>query len=120
MVSVARMCLSMAARFWSGEPLLGTIVPPMVGAWAARAINRIYWEGDCVLMVYQFSRFDRESNRELWRYHSPVSLRVEWLAAWLKRDHAARLSYRAWLYVQVSSGDMITRDLLSWRDEIEA
>ena len=120
MVSVARMCLSMAARFWSGEPLLGMIVPPMVGAWAARAINRIYWEGDCVLMVYQFSRFDRESNRELWRYHSPVSLRVEWLAAWLKREHAARFGYRAWLYVQVSSGDMITRDLLSWRDEIEA
>lgn len=64
------------------------------------------------MMVYQFSRFDRESNRELWRYRSPVSLWVEWLAAWLKRD-------RAWLYVQVSSGDLITRDMLSWRDEIE-
>lgn len=58
-------------------------------------------------MVYQFSRFDRESNRELWRWRSPVSLRVEWLAAWLKREHAARFGYRAWLYVQVSSGDMI-------------
>ena len=71
-------------------------------------------------MVSQFSRFDRESNRELWRWRSPVSLRVEWLSAWLERDHAARLGYRAWLYVQVSSGDLITRDMLSWRDEIEA
>ena len=34
-------------------------------------------------------------------------------------DREARLGYRAWLYVQVSSGDMITRDMLSWRDEIE-
>jgi hypothetical protein len=24
-----------------------------------------------------------------------------------------------WLYVQVSSGELITRDMLSWRDEIE-
>ena len=68
-------------------------------------------------MVYQFSRFDRESNRELWRYRSPVSLRVEWLSAWLKRDRDARSCYRAWLYVQVSSGDLITRDMLSWRDD---
>lgn len=71
------------------------------------------------MMVYQFSRFDRESNRELWRYRSPVSLWVEWLSAWLERDRDARLGYRAWLYVQASSGDMITRDMLSWRDEIE-
>lgn len=71
------------------------------------------------MMVYQFSRFDRESNRELWRYRSPVSLWVEWFAAWLERDRAARFGYRAWLYVQVSSGDLITRDMLSWRDEIE-
>ena len=71
------------------------------------------------MMVYQFSRFDRESNRELWRYRSPVSLWVEWLAAWLERDRDARLGYRAWLYVQVSSGELITRDMLSWRDEIE-
>ena len=69
------------------------------------------------MMVYQFSRFDRESNRELWRYRSPISLWVEWLAAWLERDRAAR--FGAWLYVQVSSGDLITRDMLSWRDEIE-
>lgn len=68
-------------------------------------------------MVYQFSRFDRESNRELWRWRSLVSLRVEWLAAWLKRDRDARSCYRAWLYVQVSSGDLITRDMLSWRDD---
>lgn len=71
------------------------------------------------MMVYQFSRFDREPNRELWRYRSPVSLWVEWFAAWLKRDRDARFGYRAWLYVQVSSGDLITRDMLSWRDEIE-
>ena len=71
------------------------------------------------MMVYQFSRFDRESNRELWRYRSPVSLWVEWFAAWLERDRAARFGYRVWLYVQVSSGDLITRDMLSWRDEIE-
>ncbi len=71
-------------------------------------------------MVYQFSRFDREPNRELWRWRSPVSLRVEWLAAWLKRDRSARFGYRAWIYARVSSGDLITRDMLSWRDEIEA
>lgn len=68
-------------------------------------------------MVYQFSRFDRESNRELWRWRSPVSLRVEWLAAWLKRDRGARSGYRAWLYVRVSAGDLITRDMLLWRDD---
>ena len=33
---------------------------------------------------------------------------------------SARFGYRAWLYVQVSSGDLITRDMLSWRAEIEA
>ena len=71
------------------------------------------------MMVYEFSRFDKSSNRDLWRYRSPVSLWVEWLAAWLERDRGARLGYRAWLYVQVSSGELITRDMLSWRDEIE-
>lgn len=71
------------------------------------------------MMVYEFSRFDKSSNRDLWRYRSPVSLWVEWLAAWLERDRGARLGYRAWLYVRVSSGELITRDMLSWRDEIE-
>ena len=71
------------------------------------------------MMVYQFSRFDRESNRELWRYRSPVSLWVEWLAAWLKRGRDARLGYRAGIYMRVSAGDLITRDMLSWRDEDE-
>lgn len=61
--------------------------------------------------VYQFVCHDRVRDCDVWRYRSPVSLWVEWLAA--------RLGYRAWLYVQVSSGDMITRDMLSWRDEIE-
>ena len=69
--------------------------------------------------VYQFVCHDRVRDCDVWRYRSPVSLRVGWLAAWLERDRAARLGYRAWLYVQVSSGDLITRDMLSWRDEIE-
>lgn len=47
------------------------------------------------MMVYQFSRFDRESNRELWRYRSPVSLWVEWLAAWLER-----VVRRGWVIVR--------------------
>lgn len=69
--------------------------------------------------VYQFVCHDRVRDCDVWRYRSPVSLRVEWFAAWLKRARDARLGYRAWLYAQVSSGDLITRDMLSWRDEIE-
>lgn len=69
--------------------------------------------------VYRFVCHDRVRGCDVWRYRSPVSLWVEWLAAWLERDREARLGYRAWLYVQVSSGDMITCDMLSWRDEIE-
>lgn len=43
------------------------------------------------------------------------------LVQWCKDMRSAQIARRnrAWLYVQVSSGDMITRDMLSWRDEIE-
>lgn len=69
--------------------------------------------------VYQFVCHDRVRDCDVWRYRSPVSLWVEWFAAWLERDRDARFGYRAWLYWQVAhEGSLVTKDMLTLRDEI--
>lgn len=71
------------------------------------------------MLFYEFRKFDRSTNREVYRYRGTFWLHWMWLKTFAMRDKSARFGYRAWLYVQVSSGDLITRDMLSWRDEIE-
>ena len=57
-----------------------------------------------ITAVYRYERFDQATNTELWRRIPGWRLRLMWLQAWVKRDKAARISYRAWLYAN-ASGD---------------
>lgn len=66
--------------------------------------------------VYRFMFHDRMRDCDVWRYQSPLVLCCMWL-----RDVARErvwLSYRSWLYERVTSGDLITREFLTWHDEI--
>lgn len=72
-----------------------------------------------ITAIYRFERFDPATNTELWRRIPRWKLRLMWLQAWLERDKAARIGYRAWLYARVSSGgEWLTGDMLDWNQEI--
>lgn len=72
-----------------------------------------------ITAIYRYERFDPAVNKELWRRIPGWKLRFTWLKAWLERDKAARIGYRAWLYARVSSGgEWLTGDMLDWNQEI--
>lgn len=72
-----------------------------------------------ITAIYRFERFDPATNKELWRRIPRWELRFMWLQAWLKRDKAARISYRAWLYANVSGGGQwLAADMLDWNQEV--
>lgn len=71
-------------------------------------------------MFYEFSGFDREHNRELWRERSWWSLHCEWLRDLATRDQAACKGYKAWLYVRVRQGELLPADMLGFRDKAVA
>lgn len=71
-----------------------------------------------ITAIYRFERFDPAVNKELWRRIPGWKLRFTWLKAWLKRDKAARIGYKAWLYARVSGGgEWLTGDMLDWNQE---
>lgn len=71
------------------------------------------------MLFYEFCRFDRSTNREVYRYRGTFWLHWMWLKAFAMRDKSARFGYRAWLYWQVAhEGSLVTKDMLTWQDEI--
>lgn len=53
-----------------------------------------------ITAVYRYERFDPATN-------------------WVKRDKAARISYRAWLYANASGGGQwLAADMLDWNQEV--
>lgn len=72
-----------------------------------------------ITAVYRYERFDPATNTELWRRIPGWRLRLMWLQAWVKRDKAARISYRAWLYANASGGGQrLAADMLDWNQEV--
>ncbi|WP_368216732.1 hypothetical protein [Bifidobacterium pseudocatenulatum] len=72
-----------------------------------------------LMLFYEFCKFDRSTNREVYRYRGTFWLHWMWLKAFAMRDKSARFGYRAWLYWQVAhEGSLVTKDMLTWQDEI--
>ena len=68
-----------------------------------------------ITAVYRYERFDPATNTELWRRIPGWRLRL----MWVKRDMAARISYRAWLYANASGGGQwLAADMLDWNQEV--
>lgn len=68
-----------------------------------------------ITAIYRFERFDPATNKELWRRIPGWKLRF----TWLKRDKAARIGYKAWLYARASGGgEWLAADMLDWNQEI--
>lgn len=70
------------------------------------------------MRVYRYVGFDPDSNRERWRRVHWLRLRLEWLCDLLAGDRCAKAGYRAWLYCNVTEGDMCTYDMLDWNQEV--
>lgn len=69
-------------------------------------------------MYYEFAGFDRTTNKEYWKPVSTVRLHLRWLHDWMKGYRCAQHGYEGWLYCSVTSGPLLPKECLSFRDEI--
>lgn len=70
------------------------------------------------MTFYLYAGFDPNTNTEFWEPVSTIRLHYLWMKDVFKDRHCARRGYGAWLYYSVTSGPLLPREFLSFRDEI--
>lgn len=68
--------------------------------------------------MYEFIDFDETSNREQWRFVPQPELEARWRRDVSQGDKCALKGFGAWLYCRVTSGPLLSAEMLDWNMEV--